>query len=229
MSFYLDRFKRSYSTTTRGKGDYTHYSSFVGNRRLTTQHKISYLPPSYTEETYKGFSLIIVNAPIKVTQLLDATGLPVSSYAQVENSIEGESEIATDYFAYAWRIGKSDEVKTLRWCDDYADLRGVCMTRSLEKTLKMAKSKLDIYDRCYEIADKLTEIANNCPSNTPLVTNALVGDVVGLWAWGRMREGVVVGNKGSRFIIAYVTPTSPKEIKMKSLPLFNIYKGVTQL
>ena len=226
MSFYLDRFKRSYKETTRGKGDYTHYASWVGNRKLTSYHKISYTKPTYHEETYKDFSLIIVEAPVQITSLLDPSGTPVAGYAQVESSIEGESETTIDYFAFAWRIGKSDEVRNLRWCDDLADLKGVCMTRSKEKTIKMAKAKLDVYDRMYAVADQLSEMANNCPSNTPNVINALVGDRVGLWAWGRMREGIVVGTTGSRFQIAYVTPSSPKELKLKLLPLHYIYQGV---
>lgn len=226
MSFYLDRFIPAYSKTWRGIGSESH-GTWVGNKNMNNMYRTRYLPATYTEEVYKGFNMIIVESPVEVTPALDDAGIPANSYR--ESYTYGRSAIHSEFFVYAWRIGtKYDHVANLVWCDQFADLKGVCTTRSLDKTIKMAKAKLDVFDKAYEVHQRLIEGANERSYDPPKAINAKVGDEVFTQAFGRKRKAIVVGTTGSRFIIGYVTPTSPDEIKLKTLYLWQIYEGVSQ-
>ena len=57
---------------------------------------------------------------------------------------------------------------------------------------------------------------------TPLY-NALIGDVVAISAFGRTRLGKVVKLVGSRFVVAYMTPSNSQDVHYKTLPLNHLY------
>jgi hypothetical protein len=55
------------------------------------------------------------------------------------------------------------------------------------------------------------------------IYNALIGDVVALRAFGRVRLGKIVKLTGSRFVVAYMTPSNSQDVHYKTLPLNYIY------
>ena len=225
MSFYLDRFLPAYAKTWRG-GGHENTGTWVGNKPMKSYYRSTYLPATYTEEVYKDFHMIIVESPIQVTQLLDDKGVPATNYR--DSYTDGESYIESQYLVYAWRIGgHGDQVANLRWVDDFADLRGICLSTSKEKTIKNAKKKLDYMNQLYSVHKRLIEICDERSYSPSKAVNVKVGDEVFIDSFGRKRKGVVVGTTGSRFIVGYVTPSNNIELKSKTLYLWEIYEGAT--
>jgi aspartate 1-decarboxylase len=50
-----------------------------------------------------------------------------------------------------------------------------------------------------------------------------VGDLVIIQAFGRLRYGLVLGVAGKSATIGYTTPSTPKEYKLRSVPVANVY------
>ena len=53
--------------------------------------------------------------------------------------------------------------------------------------------------------------------------NAVIGDQVFIQGHGRLRKGLIVETTGSRFVVAYVTPSNHHDLKYKTLPLSRLY------
>jgi len=225
MSKYLDRLIPTWEKSWYGQEHLTH-STWVGNKRKDTIHRTKNLPATFYEEEYKNFALIIVGIPMEVTQLLDQSGNPTNSYVTADQFLDGEKYIQDRFIAFAWRIGGyGDDKEELTWITQFADIQGTCQSASFDKTLKMARKQLDVYDLCYQVHDRLKELAGVLFFNEQPVINVLKGEEVFVQAHGRLRKGIVVGTTGSRFVISYVTPSNLVEIKTKTVRLNQIRKG----
>jgi hypothetical protein len=226
MSKYLDRFIPAWEKSFSGTDGYENVSTWVDNKNTGFQHISKNLKSVFTEEEYKGFALIIVERPQEITKLIDDKGEPARRYLQREQFTEGEKYTISRFFAFAWRIGGfGDDHTELQWVSSLADLQGVCQSTSFDKTLKLARKQLDVYDRCYQVHDRLKEIADLRLGNEDPVINVLKDEEVYVSAHGRWRKGIVVATTGSRFIVSYVTPSNLIEIKTKTVHLRGIRKG----
>lgn len=133
----------------------------------------------------------------------------------------------TKYESFVWEVGGFfDHLSNLAW------LSQGCVTtgwgaNTLDTALKKVRKKIDTLSLMYEQRDELKALsisyAPRIASDTPSVFNAKVGDVVAIQAFGRVRLGKIVKTTGSRFIVAYMTPSNGTDIHYKTLPLNSLY------
>lgn len=125
---------------------------------------------------------------------------------------------------YVWEIGGFyDHLQDLSWC-----WQGVVTWTSGDTTYESAnkkvKKKIDLLSLMYPRKQELQALAlARVPRPTEPLYNAQVGDVVGIGAFGRYRAGIVVTTTGSRFIVAYMTPSNSNDVHYKILPLSRLF------
>lgn len=127
---------------------------------------------------------------------------------------------------YVWEVGGVfDHLGYLGW------IAQGCVTTgyngvSYEKAIKKIRKRVDLLAEMYSHKSELIALSQKYPSifnnSTPLY-NALVGDVVAIRAFARARLGKVVKLVGSRFVVAYMTPSNQNDIHYKTLPLSQLY------
>ncbi|CAB4179378.1 hypothetical protein UFOVP1033_103 [uncultured Caudovirales phage] len=230
MSYFLDRFKLIQERYFKDYNSRKHYSTWLGTKRFDSRIEIDVLPNTYYEEEYKGHALIIQGSHSKWNTIFDKNGMPFTwTPDKSEIATRGEAVNRDVYSAWAWRIGDPTDVKELQWNSQYAIIRGSHSSDNLAKTIKGAKKRLDLEAKIVAVLDQLISITNermdyarDMSEYTPY--NALVNDQVFIQGHGRLRKGIIVETTGSRFIVAYVTPSNHSDLKYKTLPLSRMYR-----
>ena len=231
MSYFLDRFQSIQDRYYQNYNSKTHYSRWLGRKSFESVIEINPLPNTYYEEEYKGHSLIIQGSHSVWNTILDKTGNPFSGTPDSATDIASRGDLNNHdlYIAWAWRIGESTDSNDLQWNSQYAVICGSHSSDDLAKTIKNAKKRLDLEAKIVAVKDQLISIANermayfsNMSQFTPY--NAVLNDQVFVQGHGRLRKGIIVETTGSRFIVAYVTPSNHVDLKYKTLPLSRMYK-----
>lgn len=232
MSYFLDRFQiiqDRYYQNSNSKT--TLYSWWLGSKRLESMVEVRTTPNTYYEEEYKGHALIIQGSHSTWNTIFDKNGMPFISQPDFATDIASRGEAITRdiYTAWAWRIGESTDANDLQWNSQYAVTCGSHSSDDLAKTIKSAKKRLDLEAKIVAVKDQLISIANermayfsNMSQFTPY--NAVINDQVFVQGHGRLRKGIIVETTGSRFIVAYVTPSNHSDLKYKTLPLSRLYQ-----
>jgi len=129
---------------------------------------------------------------------------------------------------YVWEVGGVfDNLTSLGWISQGCVATGYGAV-SLEQTIKKARKKVDLLAELYKHKQELQGLSHanqrriSYQNDTPLY-NALVGDVVAISAFGRTRLGKIVKLVGSRFVVAYMTPSNSHDVHYKTLPLTHLY------
>ena len=229
-SFYVERLKNMFSQKHFDKIGDTHNSYWCNRQRtrlpLFTQHTIVDL--TFDEQEYRGFQLIVVGWHYELRPVLDLLGNTSKEYLQ-DDEIGGYSkdvEYSTTYLAYAWEIGgQFDSVTDLNWLAQGSAVSGIGCSNSLVKTSKVGMKKIDILADVKSAQTEINLINGDRVYGGDVETpyNVLVGDQVFIQAFGRLRNGVIVKTTGGRFIVGYSTPSNPRELKYKTLPLSQLY------
>ena len=91
--------------------------------------------------------------------------------------------------------------------------------------MRSAKKKLDLRAKVDAVKDDLIATSNDRMVRNSGVNpyNAQIGDQPFIQAFGRLRRGKIVDTVGSRFIVAYCTPSNTDELKYKALPLSQLW------
>lgn len=159
----------------------------------------------YYCELYKGFA--IVNWKREYTQPSGTT--------------------SENHSAWVWEIGGMyDQLTDLNWVSQGVITWGYG-SNTLEKSLKKIRKRLDMFALMYPRKQELQALSvtrvSSIRHDSTSVFNARVNDVVAIRAFGRSRAGIVVATKGSRFVVAYMTPSNQQDIHYKVLPLNYLY------
>ena len=231
MSYFLDRFvaiqDKYYNNYKQG----THHTNWLRSKRLEKMIEIKQLPNTYQEIEYKDHSIIIQGIHHEWCHILDVNGNPFTHTPMQASEIDyrGELQFDTVFVAYAWRIDGVGADKPLNWGSEYAVICGSHSSDKIEKTIKLAKKRIDLEAKIVAVRDQLIAMANermtyasNMSDFTPY--NAVIGDQVFIQGHGRLRKGIIVETTGSRFIVAYVTPSNHDDLKYKTLPLSRLYR-----
>jgi hypothetical protein len=160
----------------------------------------------YYCELYKGFAI-------------------VTWKREVSTPTKGVTTIRHESFV--WEIGGYfDNISELGW------LGQGCVTSgwgapTVEKALSKVRKKIDLLALMYSERKQLQALSivycRRVAYDEPHVFNATVGDIVLIRAFGRPRLGKIVATVGSRFIVAYMTPSNSLDVHYKTLPLTNLY------
>jgi hypothetical protein len=228
-SFYLKRLKDYYEGNkyTTQQGQVT-YSYWLNRRHLGNTAEIRYTEISYTEETYKGHQLIIRKDRVDWAYVLENNHCGVfTTDKAVDLPDRAEWQTETRYSAYAWRIRDLDvepAVINHLWGSDRFIVDNF-QTTSHKQTTNKAKKRIDIEAVLLDHKSVLNELAENNAWGKPTTQpyNLKVNDWVWIQAHGRLRNGIVVGTQGRRFIVGYTTPSNPHTMKYKTLNLSDIY------
>jgi hypothetical protein len=226
-SFYLTRLKNFYERNNSPKKGDTNYTRQVRTGYLTNTAEVRYSDISYIEEEYKGHQLIIKREELDWAFVLE-NGQPLICFSDEAKALSerGEWNTIITYQAYAWKIKDLDlESQTIRYLGEDTLISGHFATNSLKQTTSKAKKRIDIESTLLDHKLILNELANNGVSilNTTTPYNLKVNDWVWIQAHGRMRNGIIVGTEGRRFIVGYTTPSNPETMKYKILNLSQIF------
>jgi hypothetical protein len=230
MSFFLDRFQKIQNHYYKNYHSKTHYSNWLGTKRCENMIEINTTPNTYYEVEYKGHALIIQGSHSTWNTILDKNGMPFNHTPDpTEIATRGDVINHDRYIAWAWRIGEPTDVADLQWNSQYAIICGSHSSDSLLKTVKNAKKRLDLEAKIVAIKDQLIAIDQERMTYSLDMKefnpyNATIGDQVFIQGHGRLRKGIIVETTGSRFIVAYVTPSNHNDLKYKTLPLTQLYK-----
>jgi hypothetical protein len=230
MSYFLDRFVEIQDRYYNNYQGSTHISNWIRNKRFEKMIEIKQLPNTYQEIEYKGHSIIVQGIHHQWCDIFDVNGNQFSSVPPTsEIKSRGDLQFITTYHAWAWRIGGVNSDKPLNWNSENAVICGSHSSDKIEKTIKLAKKRIDLEAKIVAVADQLVAIANermtyasNMSDFVPY--NAVINDQVFIQGHGRLRKGIIVDTTGSRFIVAYVTPSNHHDLKYKTLPLSRLYK-----
>ena len=138
----------------------------------------------------------------------------------------GEWHERDSYIAYAYRTGTDyDRINELSWAGQFATFYGTCVSDSKEKTIKLARKKIDMYNLVLDNLGELMQLSQGYEyrNNMENPYNVTIGDKVWIQAFGRMRQGIIVGSVGSRFVVGYVTPSNQSDLKYKILPIAGLW------
>ena len=230
MSYFLDRFVAIQDKYYNNYQNTTHYSNWLRNKRFDHMIELQQLPNTYQEIEYKGHSIIVQGIHYKWCQISDVNGNPFT-HTPTPSEIANRSDLQfhTIYLAWAWRNGCVNADKPLNWNSENAVICGSHTSDKIEKTIKLAKKRIDLEAKIVAVADQLVAICNermtyasNMSDFVPY--NAVINDQVFIQGHGRLRKGIIVETTGSRFIVAYVTPSNHNDLKYKTLPLSRLYK-----
>jgi len=229
MSYFLDRFvaiQDKYYNNYQGS---KHYSTWIRNKRFDHVIEVKQLPNTYQEIEYKGHSIIVQGIHHQWCEIFDVNGntFPNSAPAS-EIATRGELQFDTIFMAWAWREGCKDSDQPLKWNSENAVICGSHSSDKIEKTIKLAKKRIDLEAKIVAVADQLIAICDermvhstNMSQYNPF--NAVINDQVFVQGFGRLRKGIIVETTGSRFIVAFVTPSNHYDLKYKTLPLSRLY------
>jgi hypothetical protein len=231
-SFYLERLKRFYET-------HNHYQSKVGDSHnsiwgLSSRTKLEHYcyfevkDILFHEQEYKGFQLIIKETQFIAKTILDKNGLPCKDAWLDVKDIGGyiDQQDQATFVAFAWEIGGDyDTLADLNWLGMGAIINQLGTSNSLKKTTKTAQKKLDILAQVHAVKDTLIQIADERLNYNEAVNpfNVIVGDQVWIDAHGRKRKGVITSTTGSRFNVAYLTPSNHNDLKYKTLGIPHLF------
>ena len=231
-SFYLTRLKnfyensRNHSQIKQGKVWYSQYLNGKGLGNTTEMRMSEVL---YTEEEYKGYQIIIRKEVVQYAFVLK-NGERGQFWGDEVTPLTERSEWQTDtsYRAYAWRVRDPHVEPTVLdnlWDKEHFLFANNYTTKSLKQTTTKAKKRVDIEAVLLERKSILNELSENRTyrSNTTAPYNLKVNDWVWVQAHGRMRNGIIVGTEGRRFIVGYTTPSNLETLKYKVLNLSQIY------
>jgi hypothetical protein len=228
-SFYLQRLKQHYENNQRSyirQGE-TVYSTYVHRRHLGYTAEVRYTEISYTEETYKGHQLIIRKLQIDWAYVLENGNRGRFTDDEIK-ALPDRSEWQTDtlYSAYVWKIRDLDDEPAVLdhlWGSDRFIIDNFG-TNSHQQTTNKAKKRIDIEATLLDHKSVLNELAENTAWGKQVTQpyNLKVNDWVWIQAHGRLRNGVIIGTQGRRFIVGYTTPNNPHTMKYKTLNLSEI-------
>ena len=226
-SFYLERLKTKFNTGEAywsvGETSTSIWQPHTRNKfDLLTQSKLINI--TFDEQIYKGFQLIIIGFNYEFRTVLDLNGNPSSNYL-ADSDIGGYmNDIRSFVFheSIAYEIGGVGDLKQeLDWLGQSATLYMYGGDTDATKTIKKCQKKLDLLSQIANVRDELisisTERASSYDTKNPYNIN--VGDQVFIQAHGRLRKGKIVSTTGSRFIVAYLTPSNHNDLKYKTLRL----------
>ena len=229
MSYFLDRFVEHQDRYYKNYQGSTHHSTWLRNKRFDRMIELKQMPNAYQEIEYKGHSIIVQGIHYKWCHIFDVNG---NSFTRVPKPTEiatrGELQFNTVFLAWAWREGCTNSDKPLNWNSENAVIRGSHSSDKIEKTIKLAKKRIDLEAKIVAVSEQLIAMSNermdfrmNMSDFTPY--NAVIGDQVFIQGHGRLRKGLIVETTGSRFIVAYVTPSNHIDLKYKTLPLSRLF------
>lgn len=230
MSYFLDRFVDLQDKYYTNYHKSTDYSTWLRNKIFDNMIELKQMPNTYQEIEYKGHSIIVQGIHYEWCHIFDVNGKPFTRVPQpTEIGSRGELQFKTVFLAWAWREGCTNSDKPLSWNDEYAVIRGSHLSDKIEKTIKLAKKRIDLEAKIVAVQDQLIAMADermpqrtNMSDFTPY--NAVIGDQVFIQGHGRLRKGLIVETTGSRFIVAYVTPSNHIDLKYRTLPLNRLYR-----
>jgi hypothetical protein len=230
MSYILDRFVAIQDKYYGNYQSKKHYSTWLRTKRFDHVIEIKQLPNTYQEIEYKGHSIIVQGIHNVWCDISDVNGNPFTDTHFQASQIKsrGDLQFSTILLAWAWRIDGQHTDKPLNWNSEFAVICGSHSSDKIEKTIKLAKKRIDLEAKIVAVSDQLIAMANermdyrsNMSDYTPY--NAVVNDQVFIQGHGRLRKGLIVETTGSRFIVAYVTPSNHNDLKYKTLPLSRLY------
>lgn len=231
MSYFLDRFATLQDNYYDKYQKRKHYTNWLRTKRLDQIVEMTTLPNTYQEIEYKGHSIIVQGIHSQWCDIFDSNGKSFLQTPEQESDIatRGELQFNSIFLAWAWRVDSPNAHKPLSWNSEYAVICGSHTSNKIEKTIKLAKKRIDLESKIVAVQDQLIAMANermtyasNMSDFTPY--NAVVNDEVFIQGHGRLRKGIIVDTTGSRFIVAYVTPSNHDDLKYKTLPLSRLYK-----
>jgi len=229
-SFYLKRIKPLFTGGSGYDKIGSFHNSYWGARSRTrlpafTQHTL--VDVTFDEQEYRGFQLIVIGWHYEMRSILDLQGNTSKEYI-ADDEIGGYSPVViteSSYSAYAWEIGGwSDAVVNFNWLSYGSAVSGIGSSNLITKTAKVGMKKIDILADVKSAQTEINQINGERVYGSDVETpyNVLVGDQVFIQAFGRLRKGVIVKTTGSKFIVGYSTPSNPKELKYKTLPLSHL-------
>lgn len=230
MSYLLDRFVAIQDRYYQNYQGSTHYSTWIRNKRFDKIIEIKQLPNTYQEIEYKGHSIIVQGIHHQWCDLFDVNGNKFSHVPPTsEIASRGDLQFDTIFMAWAWREDCKDSDQPLKWNSENAVITGSHSSDKIEKTIKLAKKRIDLEAKIVAVADQLIAMANERMVYSVDMTkyipyNAVINDQVFIQGHGRLRKGIIVDTTGSRFIVAYVTPSNHHDLKYKTLPLSRLYR-----
>jgi len=230
MSYFLDRFVAIQDKYYNNYQGGTHYSLWWRTKRFDRMVELKQMPNTYQEIEYKGHSIIVQGIHYEWCHIFDVNGNSFTHTPKpTEIATRGELQFNTIFLAWAWRIDGVNTDKPLNWNSEYAVICGSHTSDKIEKTIKLAKKRIDLEAKIVAVQDQLIAMSNdrmtyasNMSDFTPY--NSVIGDEVFIQAFGRLRKGLIVETTGSRFIVAYVTPSNHDDLKYKTLPLSRLYQ-----
>jgi hypothetical protein len=229
MSYLLERFVAIQDRYYNNYQGSTHISTWLRNKRFDHMIELKQLPNTYQEIEYKGHSIIVQGIHYQWCDIFDVGGnhftlVPPAS----EIATRGDLQFSTIFLAWAWRIDGVGVDKPLNWNSENAVICGSHSSDKIEKTIKLAKKRIDleakivaVQDQLIAIADERMTYSSNMSAFNPY--NAVINDHVFIQGFGRLRKGIIVETTGSRFVVAYVTPSNHDDLKYKTLPLSRLY------
>ena len=230
MSYFLDRFvaiQDKYYTNYQGS---KHYSTWLRTKRFENMIELQQMPNTYQEIEYKGHSIIVQGIHYEWCDIFDVNGKPFTHTPKpTEIGSRGELQFNTVFLAWAWREGCTNSDKPLNWNSENAVICGSHSSDKIEKTIKLAKKRIDLEAKIIAVQDELIAMSSERMTYSPNMSdftpyNAVIGDQVFIQGHGRLRKGIIVETTGSRFIVAYVTPSNHDDLKYKTLPLSRVYQ-----
>jgi hypothetical protein len=230
MSYLLDRFVELQDKYYNNYQGSTHISNWIRTKRFEKMIEIKQLPNTYQEIEYKGHSIIVQGVHHQWCDIFDKNGNPFTHTPDSATDIasRGDLQFNTIFYAWAWRIDGVGVNEPLKWNSEHAVICGSHSSDKIEKTIKLAKKRIDLEAKIVAVQDQLIAIAGermaqsmNMSDYTPY--NAVINDQVFIQGFGRLRKGIIVETTGSRFVVAYVTPSNHHDLKYKTLPLSRLY------
>jgi hypothetical protein len=201
------------------------------NKRLPSLIMSTLKEISYIETEYKGYQVIVAGWHYEYQKIFNKNDeLVTDSYLIEDSEIGrlGDKQTFNYYSAFGYEIGTDyDQVTELTWLGQYAVFACVFGGNTENNSLKTAKKRIDVLAKIKENIGTLIQISNDRARDVETIPyNAVVGDQVYFRAFGRYRRGLIIGTTGSRFIVGYVTPSNPKELKYKTISLADMRVGV---
>jgi hypothetical protein len=228
-SFYLQRVKDCLTQTDRRYdqiGSYQ-YTRWCHNKQLPQFTKVTLSDITFHEEEYKGYQLIVIGWHYDLQLIFDKNDEPFTHSDIEEQQIGryGEVMSRSQYYAYAWKIGNTEQVVNLAWLGQLTTLNGICSSAKEQTTLRSARKKLDLLEKVQTVKYDIITTSNVRINRNSAVNpyNAVVGDKPFIQAHGRLRQGKIIDTTGSRFVVAYCTPSNTEDLKYKILPLSQLW------
>lgn len=228
-SFYLQRVKNCLTQADNRYDQIGSYSitRWYNSSILKNIMKVTLRETTFHEETYMGYQLIVIGWHRDLQEIFDKNDEPfIFGIEEHEIARYGAVEQRSAYSAYAWKIGADhDRFANLNWLTQFTTLSGICSSNKEQTTIRSAKKKLDLLAKIDAIKSDLIKTSNDRIDYAKKINpyNIGVGEQPYIQAFGRLRKGKIVDTTGSRFIVAYCTPSNTDELKYKTLPLSQLW------